>query len=133
MKRILLLALIALSSNAWAGPKGTVKISVYRTEIVLINKNYEWLTTLLCEETLPIEVVTGSKNLEFIRSETCKFVEGGVKYHADTYHLAAITDYVAPGTPKRTALTFSSNIFVHDDFFNPLPFVTPGGHSLQKT
>jgi hypothetical protein len=133
MKRILFLTALALTSIASAAPpKGNVKISVYRSEIVLVNKEYKWVTTLLCEETLPFDVqdIRTSKGANFTRSETCRFTEAGVSYQAFTYNMAYVSTYSTSGNPMHPVLGFASAIDVLDEQYKPAPFGSPAGQSI---
>lgn len=137
MKRILLLALLALTSTAGAATQGTLKITIIRTEIVLVNNDYRWVNTVLCQEDLPITVIDGRTNgggIPFERSDSCKFVEGGVNYTAHTYYLAAILYQTLPGFPARDTLGFSTQVTVVDnDKFETPPFATPAVQSFYTT
>lgn len=133
MKRILLLALLALSSTAAAKTQGTLKITIIRTEIVWANNDYQWVTKVLCEETLPITVADtrhDGTHVPFGHSDSCKFVEGGNNYTAHTFYLAMISKLIFPGGPGRDTLGFSSQITVVDDKHNAPPFVIPAAQAF---
>jgi len=127
MKRILLLALLAFTSTAAAAAQGTLKITIIRTEIVLVNNDYQWITKVLCEETLPI-TVADARNGDigyYGHSESCKFVEGGVSYTTHAYYLPMIAKLLLPGSPARDYLTFSSQIAVVDEKLKAPSFAVP--------
>lgn len=133
MKRILLLALLALSSTAAAAPQGSLKITIIRTEIVLVNNEYQWVNKVLCQEDLPITVIDMRNNevgAPFEHSESCKFVEGGVSYTAHAYYVGFIGYLALPGFPARDILGFSSQITVVDDKSHSPPFATPAAQSF---
>lgn len=133
MKRILLIALLTLSSTAFATPPtGKVRISIIRSEIVLVNKEYKWITTLLCQETLPFEVqdLRGSTAGTAGQSTACRFTEGGVRYHAFANYMAAYSTYEMPGEPSYPTLGFMGDVSILDENYGLPPFAVPSMQSF---
>lgn len=127
MKRILLLALLTLSSTAFANPTGKVRISIIRSEIVLVDKEYKFVTTLLCRETLPFTVqdIRGNQGASPEISDSCHFTEGGIKYQAYAYYVSAYSTYEVPGEPSYPTLGFMGEILILNEKSNPPPFTVP--------
>lgn len=131
MKLILLsLFFLSFGLEAMAAlPTGTVKISIYRSEIVNSDGNYDWNINLVCEETLPIQVIDGRHNNNgFGMSHTCQFKEKGISYTAYSYYQVALKNLAITG--NRDMLSFSSSIWIKDENFETPPFVYPAPQSF---